>query len=170
MFPSFETFVTTLDPDNTIYKILIKDNKTNSTTYNGKDYYAMEQEYTTLFLWNDLTTIVFETDSIPIEPEFLPAQKNIVRRLLTDFEPLSTINNRQAFQYYPQGKVRYYDMKSNYPMSRIDLRVYWEDADGNTFPVYLGENDVLTMKILFRKKTMVQLSQTLLETEDDTDQ
>jgi hypothetical protein len=167
LFPSFEEYVETITPTLTIYRMRIKNNKNNEKTINGSDYYVMEQEYPTLFLWNDFTTIVFETDSIPIEPEFLPSQTNVVRRLLTDFEPLSDINNRQTFQYFPQGKVRYYDMKSSYPMKRVDLRVYWETKDGAVYPIYLGETDVLTMKILFRKKPALQIEQALYPDEDE---
>jgi hypothetical protein len=167
LLPSLQSFVDTLTPNLTRYQILVKDNKTNSTTYNAKDYYIMEQEYSTLALWNGFSTIVFETDSIPVEPEFLATQNNTVRRLLTDFEPLSTINNRQVFQYFPQGKVRYYDMKSSYPMKRIDLRVYWQDNFGKVYPLYLGQGDVLTMKLMFRKKSALQLEQSIFATEDD---
>jgi hypothetical protein len=170
LFPSFQSYVSTVavpPPELTRYQILVKDNKTNSTTYNAKDYFIMEQEYPTLALWNGFSTIVFETDSIPVEPEFLATQNNTTRRLLTDFEPLSTINDRQVFQYFPQGKVRYYDMKSNYPMKRIDLRVYWEDNLGKVYPLYLGQGDVLTMKLLFRKKSALQLEQSIFATEDD---
>ena len=165
LFPSFQTFVE--GNGELFYQILVKDNKINSTTYNAKPYLIMEQTYTTLALWNSYTSIVFETDTIPVEPEFLPAQTNVVRRLLTDFQPLQDINNRQSFQFFPQGKVRYYDLKSSYPMKSIDLRAYWEDRNGVTYPIFLGKGDVLTMKLLFRKKSVIQLEETIFATEDD---
>jgi hypothetical protein len=167
LFPSLQEFVETLSPVLTVYKIPIKNNNNNSTTYNGLAYFAMEQEYSTLALWNDFTTIIFETDSIPVEPELLPTQQNATRRLLTDFEPISDINNRQTFQYFPQGKVRYYDMKSSYPMNRVDLRVYWEARDGRVYPLYIGQTEVLTLKLLFRKKSVLQIERAFFDTEDD---
>lgn len=168
LFPSFQSFVQTINPNLTHYQVLIKNNNTNFTTFNSKQYYIMEQEYQTLFLWNSFKSLLFETDNIPTEPEFQPSQTNITRRLLTDFEPISEINNRQTFQYFPQGPIRFYDLTSKYPMNRMDMRVFWETRDGTTYPIYLGEGDVLTMKILFRKKTTKQLEQFIFHNGDDT--
>lgn len=134
------------------FQLVIKNNKLNTTTYNAKDYYIMTQDNTTLYLWNDLQTILFETNTIPINPEFLSTQNNTVRRVITDFEPLSDVSSHQVIQFYPQGPLRYYDLKSNYPLNQLDLRVLWADSKQRTFPVKLTNGDVLTCKLLFRKR------------------
>jgi hypothetical protein len=164
LFPSFPTFDFTEDPKT--YQVLIKNTKTNSTTYNGLPYFINEQEYTTLFLWNSFQSIVFESDRIPVESEYLPSQTNVTRRVITDFEPLESVNNRQAFQFYPQGPLRYYDLKSNYPLRNIDIRVFWEDREGNTYPVYVDQGEIFSLKILFRKKRELALLD-VMERADD---
>jgi hypothetical protein len=133
----------------------VKDNGNNSITYLGSPAYEMKQEYKTLALLNNYQSIVFETDSIPIEAEYLPTQTNVVRRIITDFEPLDSVNDRSAFQYYPQGPLRYYDLKSHHPLRRIDIKVYWTDRQGNQYPLYLSRGELFTMKIQFRKKTTI---------------
>ena len=158
-FPSFQSFEQEeLEP--LAHQILFKNLFTNNTTYLGNPYYIMTQEYSTLALWNDFTTIVFETDSIPVEPEFQPSQNDVTRRIITDFEPFEDINNRETFQYSGSGWKRYYDLKSHYPLSTIDMRAYWEDRDGQLYPIYIGLDEALTMKLLFRKKTSLTLEET----------
>lgn len=133
-------------------RLRIKNNFTNKTTINGNPWYVFQQEYQSLALLNDITSIAFETDSIPIEPEYLPSQKNETRRLMTDFEPIDTINDQISFQFFPQGPLRYFDLKSAYPLNRIDLRIYWINRLGRELPVYINRGDVLTVKLQFRKK------------------
>jgi hypothetical protein len=150
-FPSLQTFEQEdLEPQ--AFQLLIKNNFNNSATISGTPYYYMEQEYRTLELWNDFNNIVFETNSIPVEPEFQPTEKDVSRRLITDFEPVENINNRQKLQYFGVGWKRYYDLKSAYPLRRIDLNIYWEDNEGKLYPIYISYDEALTIKILFRKK------------------
>tara|TARA_R110002126_G_scaffold45043_3_gene127925 strand:- start:259 stop:1218 length:960 start_codon:yes stop_codon:yes gene_type:complete len=151
LVPSFQTFSNSQIPLKE-YQIIVKNNLNNITTIGGKAYYSTKQEYNTLSLWNDLVSIAFETDSVPVSAEKQGDQKNVVKRIMTDFEPLEDINNRQAFQFYPQGPLRFYDMNSIYPLSRIDLKVYWVDKNDKSYPIFINENEVLTVKILFRKK------------------
>jgi hypothetical protein len=174
VLPSFQVDRLNIPPPSTgaffdikFQRLTVKNNYNNTTTYNGKNYFKFQQEYSTLPLLNDFVSISFESDSIPIEPELLPAQTNIVRRIITDFEPLDGVNDNQALQYYPQGALRYYDLKSSYPMSRIDIRVFWIDRAGDQFPIYINRDEVLTLKLIFRKKIVKQLS-TALRIDDDT--
>jgi len=158
-FPSLKSFEQEeLEP--LAHQIIVRNTGNNSSITNPSlpaGFFYMEQEYSTLALWNDFKTIVFETDHIPVEPEFQPTINDTTRRLLTDFEPLSDINDRQAFQYFGSGWKRYYDLKSHKSLNQIDLRALWEDKDGNLYPIYLGADEALTMKLLFRKKTALQL-------------
>jgi hypothetical protein len=138
-------------------RIQVKDNFNNSATIGGKAYFTFQQEYTTLALLNSFVSIVFESDSIPVESELLPAQVNNTRQIITDFEPLDGVNDHQSFQFYPQGPLRYYSLKSAYPLSRIDLRVYWTDRAGNEYPILINREEVLTVKLAFRRKQSRQL-------------
>ena len=144
-------------------QILVK-NLFNNIPTTPANYYFMTQEYSTLFLWNSITNIVFETSSIPVESEFIQSQKNVTRRIITDFEISTGINNKDAFQYFPSGPIRYYDMISNYPMSRMDVKVFWESNKGDLYPVYISKGEVLSIKIQFRKKKKYEDTQ-----EEDND-
>ena len=132
--------------------IRVKDNFNNIIVDGGINYYEVKEEYTTLFLWNDLQKILLETDSIPVNNELLGSQTNKQRKVITDFEPLSQINDRSQIQYFPQGPLRFYDLISDYPLTRMNLNIRWESKDGRTFPIYLTEYDNLTVKLYFKKK------------------
>lgn len=149
------------------FQLVIKDNKLNSTTYNGKDYYIMIQDDKSLFLWNDLQNILFETNTIPVNPEFMGSQNNTIRRVITDFEPLSDVPSHQVIQFYPQGPLRYYDLKSNYPLTAIDLRLFWGDSKKRIYPIKLTNGDVMTCKLLFRKKGDKILHNLLRDKDED---
>jgi hypothetical protein len=117
LFPSF--YAKTSDVPlpagaNKFITLTVKDYRNNTETIGGTDYFFFQQEYKTLALLNDFVSIVFESDTIPIEPEYLSSQTNVIRRIVTDFEPLDGVNDHQAFQFYPQGPLRYYDLKSSY--------------------------------------------------------
>ena len=153
-FPSFQAFGDQDYASNPVLKVmnvLFIPNITNVQTINGVQYLIAEEEYRSLFLWNDFKSLIFET-SMPVITENNGAQKNEFRQILTDFEPLEAINDRSAIQYYPQGSLRFYEMTSNYPLNRVSVRISWETKSGSVFPIRLNNKDVLTMKIYFKKK------------------
>lgn len=167
LFPSFEiTFDSTLGPERS-HQLLIKDNKLNSTTYNGNPYYTMQQESSSLSQWYDFVSLQFETDAIPVSPEYDPNQNNVISRVLTDFEPIVDEPSRETIQYFPQGPLRYYDLVSNYPMKRIDLRITWLDKNRVSYPLFLANDDTFTCKLLFRLKTTRLLKQVIEEEKDE---
>ena len=111
----------------TFIVLRVQDNKNNTTGTSvlpiPAGYFKMVQELPTLSLWNDLQTILLETDHIPVEPEYEPSENSTTRRLLTDFEPVVGVNDRVAFQFQPQGALRWYNLTSQYPLSNLDLKV-----------------------------------------------
>jgi len=151
LFNSFQDFESEeLQPK--AHRILVKNNGNNLTTINGKAYYSTYGEWTTLFGWNDLQSIVFETNSIPVVPENQQSQNNQTQQIITDFEPLQDINNRSAIQFFPQGELRYYSLNSTTPLYNMNLSVFWKDKEGNFYPIYINDTETLTIKILFRKR------------------
>lgn len=151
----FDTFQTVYHGDNPREKrwhYWVRDNHTNRTIYNGQNYLIMHQDGSTLYLWNEIQSIQFLTSSIPVNPEFESAQRNVTRKVLTDFEPLSGSPGRDVIQYFPQGPLRWYGLNSNYPLRAIDLHVRWIDREGNSWPIYVSTIDPLTVKLQFRKK------------------
>jgi hypothetical protein len=140
-------------PDSIYYELVIKSNRTNETTYNGKPYYTMLQEYSTLALWSDLQQIIFETSTIPVVPENNSGQTNITNQIVTDFEPLSGTAVRDSLIFFPQGPLRWYSLKSKKPIRSIDIQVKWKDKLGVVRPVYVFSDQVpISIKIQFKKK------------------
>ena len=147
------------------FQLIVWDTGVNETIYKGITSYAMVQEYPTVGLWADLTNIVFETNVIPIEPELGQNPKignaepegDTTRRLISDFIPIEGILDREIINYRAVGYKRYYDMKSKFPLSQIDLNVFWADEVGTLYPVYITQGDSLQVKLLFRKKYSEQV-------------
>jgi len=151
LFSGYQNF----GPDNTLplqYQILVKDRVENSVTLNSIDYFIVEEEFSTLFNWNVLTSIQFETSSIPVSPELLGTRRNLIRNVITDFQPISGGDTNSSVQYFPQGPQRYYDLISDYPLKRIDIKVLWADKEGNTYPIFISENGHFSLKIKFRRR------------------
>lgn len=138
--------------DNTVpnaeYQLLIKDNKNNTSGGN----IIMEQENSTLNIFTDFSTILFETDSIPVNSEFQPSNNDATIRILTDFNPQSKFINNEEIQYNGEGYNKFYDLKSHQELRTIDIKVYWRDVYGSIYPIYVGGNETFQCKILFRKK------------------
>lgn len=151
LFDAFQMRCIATNPPNKKWQYLVQNHLLNLVHYGGNDYFVMKQDTSTLYLWNEIQSLEFETNNIPINPEFMPSQTNIIRRVITDFEPESSSPSRQVIQFYPQGELRYYDLKSNYPLKAIDLNVSWIDRKGITRPIYVSEEDPLTVKIQFRR-------------------
>ena len=153
LFPTFVFLYNGGAPDDLKYQFSPVERYFNKNTYEGVEYLVMVQDSPTLYLWSPLKTIQFQTQSIPVNPEFLPSVNNAFSRVITDFEAPSDDPSRQPIQFFPQGPLRYYDLKSNYGLRDIDLVVEWVDCDGTPYPVYLTKGDILTCKLLFRRKT-----------------
>ena len=153
-FPAFQNFGTVdlINPLGLRIKhILIIKNLTNIATIETVNYIYSEEEFSTLFLWSDFKTLVFETD-LPVITESQGAQVNKYRRVLTDFEPYDAINDRSSIQYTPAGLPRFYDLISSYPLNRVSIRVLWENKAGDFFPIRLNGFDILTVKLYFKRK------------------
>lgn len=141
------------------YRFVIKDLFNNNVTYDGIDYYTSTQQYATIGAMSDLKGILFETNSIPVARQLDGAQKNITQNLLTDFEPQQSNKwfGGGLLQYFPRGPIRFIDLLSTHPLNRIDLVIKWTSKDNETYPYYLQGEQSATIKIMFRKKTNLQL-------------
>ena len=153
-FPAFQNFNNEVDPILSHY-LKIKDNRNNKVVVNTKNYLKLTEEWEELFLWNDFQKFLFETDSIPVANELLSGQKNITRKVLTDFEPLASINNQSNIQFNPQSSLRFYEMNSGIELRQIDMRVFWQTKDGRIYPLFISREDNLTIKIYFKKKGLL---------------
>lgn len=149
-FPAFQNYGNEINPILSHY-LKFKDNRNNIINFRGNSYFRLSEEWKELFLWNDMQKILFETDSIPVSNELISGQKHITRKVLTDFEPLSDINDKSSIQFFPRSDLRFYSMFSGLELRKIDMRVFWQSKDGKVYPLYLTYNDKLTIKLYFKK-------------------
>jgi len=134
----------------------------DSTNTNSLMIYG---EYSTLYLWNCVTSIVFTTSNLPIvpaitsnpaitrqgEPISFNTQPN-TRRIVTD---LVAGNSYKPFLVYnPSAQYRYIDMTQGSPIRDVDIQVFFLDRQGQLNPFKLSPGSTATIKILFEKKVM----------------
>jgi hypothetical protein len=100
-----------------------------------------------------------EQATIPANAEFLQSENNESIRILTDFEAEAGYSNGDPVQFSTSGisNVRLHAMNSDKPLLNIDLKIYIEYKTGQTFPLYLFENDLATIKLVFVKKTLYEM-------------
>jgi hypothetical protein len=126
---------------NIVYRVDFYETGDNVETINGTDYVVMRQSNPTVALWNDASEIVFETDTIPVNPEFQTGSEEnnsstkVRRTLITDFLTPETINLKDQIIYSGLGWKRYTDLNSSYPLREISVTAKWRDTWGNTYPI-----------------------------------
>jgi len=152
IIPTISYNLNCIGAGNLSFQIVIKDNKNNKETIDGVPCYVMISESSPLFLWNDFQNLLFQSNTIPIVPELLGTSVQNTRRVLTDFNPQASFFDRTPLQFFPQGPLRWYDLKSSQPLNQVDLIVSWADKTGKLYPIELLKNDTLSVKILFRRK------------------
>jgi hypothetical protein len=156
-FPFIVTNTFTFNPSSPAFQYNIKDTGTNVSD----GYINFVQEFIVVGLWNIFKSLVFITGTVPINGELIPAQdgsgNTIGRRITTDYDPLINDTAGQSetiLQYYPQGPYRLISLQSNAPLTKFDITVYWQDKNQNLYNLYIPYNNVLTIKILFVRKSV----------------
>lgn len=167
LFCSYQVFdqPTGVVPNQIEFIIKLKDNGNNSTTLGGYNF-KTQQNYTTIGALSEATAIVFETNSIPIVPEFLGTDSatNVTRQTITDFLlPRDAVQDRSAIQYVPQSTHRWTTLTSNEELRRIDIKVSWIDTFGNLYPLISDNNNPISIKLVFRRRIENTLSELNLD-------
>ncbi len=145
-----------------------KPSSTNWNTYAGFTSYRMDQEFNTLPSWLSFQNLVFFSTAAGIRKEYTPLQSTntailqssgdnylpILTDFIIDFE--SGFEIRNTMTYYPTAQYKYIDLQSNSPLVNFDISVYWQDNYSNLYPLMIPAHAVLTMKILFVKKPVIE--------------
>lgn len=139
-------------------RLAIYDTFDNSTTFNAKPYFSMQQSQSSLELFADIQKIVVFSNSIPIVQELQPSQDDVTRRVLFDFN-ITGIPDKGVINFFPSGPLRYYSLVSNYPLKQIDAEIRWEAKDGQTYPITINLDTTASIKILFQKKISIRLDE-----------
>lgn len=138
-------------------------------------YYKFTQEYSVLEYWTSIRKILIFSNTIPVKNEYVPATNNLVNGvnvdqsgvnvsypILTDFVPnVSFIagESRSIAYYVPQSQYRLIDMVSTNPLQKIDIRIFWEDREGNLYPLQISNFQQASLKIGFFRKTLYNATQ-----------
>jgi hypothetical protein len=159
-FNSIPTKGPPLNPPGSLDIVFIVENRLENTLVSGPvTYYKMQGEYDPRSVFNHLSGVQFRTSTIPANAEFLQSENNESIRILTDFEAEAGYSNGDPVQFSTSGisNVRLHAMNSDKPLLNIDLKIYIEYKTGQTFPLYLFENDLATIKLVFVKKTLYEM-------------
>jgi len=130
-------------------------------------WFIFTQQYNMITKWNSLSSIVFLTNNLPVNKEYIPASSIVgvtsagnasFRPILTDFVPelINAGDSRSRFNYFPQGPYRLIELNSQEPLRKIDLRIYWEDHFQNLYPLYISYGDCNSVKLMFMKKSLAK--------------
>lgn len=131
------------------------------------------QPYQTLYNWNYIRSITFNSANIPINNEIVPNTPNVsngnlpagsdnfaattnnFKPILTDFEvPLQSGSDDFSFlQYYPQGPWRMIDMTSDQPLKTLNFNIVWTDRFGISHYLAIPPRQSITVKFAFIRKT-----------------
>ena len=166
-FPFFLNYFNSLtskgppfNPPGSLDIVLIVENRLENLFVSGPiTYYKMQGEYDPRSVFNHLSGVQFRTSTIPSNAEFLESENNESIRILTDFEPFAGYSNGDPVQFSTAGisNVRLHAMNSDKPLLNIDLKIYIQYKTGQTLPLYLFENDLATIKLVFVKKTLYKM-------------
>ena len=133
-------------------------------TYNA---YQIFQEQTAVNLWSPVSSIVFTSNTLPINSTnvcnpsvFLDGistnnngNNSGIAQVITDFQAENNIYKNSSL-YIPSGENRYVDLMGTTPLYTIDINVFWKDKLGQLQPFRLSTGCSASVKVLFLRKEL----------------
>lgn len=121
------------------------------------------QDYSCLYLWNTLSRILLTTN-IPVEQELIGVKgadgQNYSQTLLTDFEvPPNREGNQRDYIFYFADFPRYINFSSNGDLRQMDLRIFFQTRDLQTFPLQIPPTFEASIKLQFKRRKAKELLQ-----------
>jgi hypothetical protein len=170
-FPAQYSYSATQPPFSYLNYQILFNAPLQTVTILGNTFYYTKTETPSLQFWSPLSSVVFCSQSIPVEPtNQIPTivlgsstntdkngvNNNInVANIISDFEVnlVKGYEGRSINYYSPPGEYRLLDVIGNRPLSELNVIVYWRDKlIGALHPVVLHSGGAASLKILFRKK------------------
>lgn len=146
-------------PDGKDIKMMVQDTRNNS--YDAT-HFQTKQQYATLSDWNDMTSILFQSNTIPSRSEYttngggisVNADNTPSQPILNDFitYPVESANMRGTVLYSPTAEYRWINLVSDKELREISIIVYWTDRYQNIHQVYIRPDEQLSIKIIFQKR------------------
>jgi hypothetical protein len=63
-------------------------------------------------------------------------------------------DSRSIALYIPQSQYRLLDMSGDSPISAVDIKAFWSDIKGDLYPIYIPQNQQMSVKIGFFRKEL----------------
>ena len=134
----------------------------NSFTSGSYTFLRMKSEYgaQTLIGWNDAKGLVFTSDLVPIKTEQLPTtQGDIttynapVRGILASYDFVYTESEITPLkaQYLLTSPYKVIDMKTDFPLNKFDIHIYWVDNKNNLYDMFLFSGEAWSVRFCFIK-------------------
>jgi len=134
-------------------------------TYNA---YQIFQEQTSVNVWSPVTSIVFTSNTLPINstnvcnPSIFVdgvstnnnGNNSDVAQVITDFQAENNIYKNSCL-YIPSGEYRYIDLMGTTPLYTIDINVFWKDKFGGLQPFRLAAGCTASIKVMFERKELI---------------
>jgi hypothetical protein len=133
--------------------------------FTNPEYEAIQifQEYSTIYLWSPVQSIVFCSNSLPIvannesQPSVFYNGVNFntggnnsnIANVITD---MVTDQYVPFVIYGTQAQYRLISLFGDQPLYTLDISVYWKDRFSNFIPLKLAAGASATIKVLFTKK------------------
>jgi hypothetical protein len=144
-------------PDNTQGYALFGTAATNPPTY-----FKYTQEYPTLNNWISLRKLLITSNTLPIFKEIVPVSSTadtgqfISFPILTDFVPAIEVagQSRSIAYYNPTSQYRLVDLIDRGAIYKIDINIYWEDKQGNIYPLNIARYQQASLKLGFFRKSL----------------
>jgi hypothetical protein len=132
-------------------------------------FYKMTFETQALFRWQDLASIFFTSNTLPVRSEYTTGQNlsqtfnagssgtgNPTKQIITDFIPIDNDTNliRSDLIYVPSGEYRLSDMlDSGNAINQLDVQMWWNDYLNVAREILLVPQQAATIKLCFIKKS-----------------
>jgi hypothetical protein len=138
-----------------------KDYQINNTFVLNKS--VLEQEYSTIDLWNPVSSIIFTSNLLPIYKSTTPPVQIYIEGKLTNNSTnsnfLNTVTDFIAdnmqfvpFVQYSPGIYRFISLKPSTEIRNIDIQIFWKNKkDGILKPLYLNVGGSASVKIYITK-------------------
>jgi hypothetical protein len=123
-------------------------------------YYNYFQDYNVLYYWSSLKGLIFTSQTLPIANEVVPSNTGsgvyTSLPIITDYvlDVNSAGQSRSIAVYNPTSQYRLISLSGNAPINSIDIKIFWRDQIGNLYPLYLSQNQQVSIKIGFFKKSL----------------
>ena len=156
------------------YNLVQKPNTDPTTWTYPPPLFKMSQEYSSLADFNNITRLVFTSNTLPIRAEFTPlsipfglvSTNNFFNpnpsytSIITDFSLSSSntgVDNLAGNLVYSASgnNCRMIDLLSQNPIKIIDLNIYFVDSYDNLYPLLIPFNNSVNVKLEFRLKEAI---------------